>query len=162
MSGNQQDPDIMCEVFILAPTDLVDDDELPLDRGSTVAPDYQVRDSAPRFACITEPDGSGAVWIHLSGELDMHTTPQLVWTLSEPLLVQAPLVVLDLRDLAFIDSAGLEAIVQANARARRRERRVLVVRGSPTVHRIFTLTKAAGDLEILDLEALDPRGDEPG
>lgn len=24
MSGNQQDPDIMCEVFILAPTDLVD------------------------------------------------------------------------------------------------------------------------------------------
>ena len=22
MSGNQQDPDIMCEVFILAPTDL--------------------------------------------------------------------------------------------------------------------------------------------
>jgi len=29
MSGNQQDPDIMCEVFILAPTDLVDDDEIP-------------------------------------------------------------------------------------------------------------------------------------
>jgi uncharacterized protein YbcI len=29
MSGNQQDPDIMCEVFILAPTDLVDESELP-------------------------------------------------------------------------------------------------------------------------------------
>ena len=29
MSGNQQDPDIMCEVFILAPTDLVDHHELP-------------------------------------------------------------------------------------------------------------------------------------
>jgi hypothetical protein len=28
MSGNQQDPDIMCEVFILAPTDLVDDHEI--------------------------------------------------------------------------------------------------------------------------------------
>jgi uncharacterized protein YbcI len=27
MSGNQQHPDIMCEVFVLAPTDLVDDDE---------------------------------------------------------------------------------------------------------------------------------------
>ena len=34
MSGNQQDPDIMCEVFILAPTDLVDDHEL-----RPVAPD---------------------------------------------------------------------------------------------------------------------------
>jgi uncharacterized protein YbcI len=29
MSGNQQGPDIMCEVFILAPTDLIDEDELP-------------------------------------------------------------------------------------------------------------------------------------
>jgi uncharacterized protein YbcI len=28
MSGNQQHPDIMCEVFILAPTDLVDGHEL--------------------------------------------------------------------------------------------------------------------------------------
>jgi uncharacterized protein YbcI len=29
MSGNQQDPDIMCEVFILAPTDLIDEHEIP-------------------------------------------------------------------------------------------------------------------------------------
>jgi uncharacterized protein YbcI len=28
MSGNQQHPDMMCEVFILAPTDLVDRDEI--------------------------------------------------------------------------------------------------------------------------------------
>jgi uncharacterized protein YbcI len=28
MSGNQQDPDIMCEVFILSPTDLLDEHEL--------------------------------------------------------------------------------------------------------------------------------------
>jgi len=28
MSGNQQDPDLMCEVFILAPTDLIEDYEL--------------------------------------------------------------------------------------------------------------------------------------
>ena len=36
MSGNQQHPDIMCEVFILAPTDLVDDDETP-GRGPSLA-----------------------------------------------------------------------------------------------------------------------------
>ena len=29
MSGNQQHPDIMCEVFILAPTDLLDPHEIP-------------------------------------------------------------------------------------------------------------------------------------
>jgi len=27
MSGNQQDPDLMCETFILDPTDLLDDDD---------------------------------------------------------------------------------------------------------------------------------------
>ena len=27
MSGDQQDPDIMCEVFILDPTDLVEDSQ---------------------------------------------------------------------------------------------------------------------------------------
>jgi uncharacterized protein YbcI len=33
MSGNQQEPDIMCEVFILAPTDLLDAHELePLEQ----------------------------------------------------------------------------------------------------------------------------------
>jgi uncharacterized protein YbcI len=38
MSGNQQDPDMMCEVFILAPTDLVDEHEIPARRPSP-APD---------------------------------------------------------------------------------------------------------------------------
>ena len=33
MSGNQQTPDIMCEVFILAPTDLVDDHEIARSAG---------------------------------------------------------------------------------------------------------------------------------
>jgi uncharacterized protein YbcI len=36
MSGNQQSPDMMCEVFILAPTDLVNDGESP-DRGRSFA-----------------------------------------------------------------------------------------------------------------------------
>jgi uncharacterized protein YbcI len=31
MSGNQQHPDMMCEVFILAPTDLVDTEEIAVD-----------------------------------------------------------------------------------------------------------------------------------
>jgi uncharacterized protein YbcI len=32
MSGNQQHPDLMCEVFILGPSDLVDEDEIPASR----------------------------------------------------------------------------------------------------------------------------------
>jgi uncharacterized protein YbcI len=40
MSGNQQQPDMMCEVFILAPTDLVDDHELPAG-GSSPSPGWR-------------------------------------------------------------------------------------------------------------------------
>ena len=36
MSGNQQDPDLMCEVFILASTDLVEDHEIPAGRTSAI------------------------------------------------------------------------------------------------------------------------------
>ena len=32
MSGNQQDPDMICEVFVLTPTDLIEGDELNADR----------------------------------------------------------------------------------------------------------------------------------
>jgi hypothetical protein len=45
MSGNQQDPDIMCEVFILAPTDLVDEHEF---RTGEAAP--EVADPSPPAA----------------------------------------------------------------------------------------------------------------
>ncbi len=30
MSGNQQDPDMICEVFVLAPTDLLEEDDRPV------------------------------------------------------------------------------------------------------------------------------------
>jgi uncharacterized protein YbcI len=36
MSGNQQDPDLMCEVFVLAPTELIDEHEIPAPK-ATVA-----------------------------------------------------------------------------------------------------------------------------
>jgi uncharacterized protein YbcI len=47
MSGNQQDPDIMCEVFILAPTDLVDDHELPAREPAPAPVDAPVDAPAP-------------------------------------------------------------------------------------------------------------------
>jgi len=29
VSGNQQSPDMVCEIFVLAPSDLVDDQDIP-------------------------------------------------------------------------------------------------------------------------------------
>jgi hypothetical protein len=62
MSGNQQDPDLMCEVFIVAPTDLVD---------------------MPLFACSWQTQSGGAAWVQVAGELDIATSPQLRQTMEE-------------------------------------------------------------------------------
>jgi anti-anti-sigma factor len=45
----------------------------------------------------------------------------------------ARLVVLDLRDLGFMDSSGVHTIVNASAVARRESRRPVLVRGIPDV-----------------------------
>ena len=79
---------------------------------------------APPFECSWTDGGLNAAWVHLAGELDVDTTPQLEQTLRDP-DSQARLVVLDMRDLAFMDSSGVHAIVNAGARARRLGRRLV-------------------------------------
>ena len=38
MSGNQQDPDMICEVFVLIPTDLIEEHELPAPKRAANTP----------------------------------------------------------------------------------------------------------------------------
>ncbi len=109
---------------------------------------------APGFDCSWSDDGLDAAWVHLAGELDVATAPQLEQTLREPRL-QARLLVLDLRELEFMDAAGLHAIVGASKRARTAGRRVVLLRGRPNVSRIFTLADSIDDLEIVDLGMME-------
>ena len=57
-------------------------------------------------------------------------------------------MVLDLRELAFIDAAGVRTIVDASLRARQAGRRLVLLRGLPNIDRMFTLAASAGDIEI--------------
>ena len=112
----------------------------------------------PLFTCARSDGGFGAALVHLSGELDLATAPQLDQTLREAQL-DARLVVLDLRELAFMDCAGMRVIVDAAERARRDGRRLIVVRGAPNVDRLFTLTGTAERIDISDHEPRQPPTD---
>ena len=57
----------------------------------------------PAFVRSRANGGLDATWVHLAGALDLATTPQLERTLRDS-QSQARLVVLDLRELAFMDS----------------------------------------------------------
>jgi anti-sigma B factor antagonist len=109
----------------------------------------------PEFECSWTMDGPDLGWVHVAGELDLATTRQLERALRESQL-QARLVVLDLRALAFTDSSGVHAIVDASVRARRAARRLVLVRGIPKVDNVFTLTGRADDIEIIDLYSVEP------
>jgi anti-sigma B factor antagonist len=110
---------------------------------------------SPAFVCSWTEGGRDAAWVRIAGELDLATAPELERTLEKP-PVQARLVVLDLRELSFIDSSGVHAIVNASSRARQAGRRLVVLRGPPQVDRLFALTGSSGELEISDLEPEEP------
>ncbi|MGH2909221.1 MAG: STAS domain-containing protein [Solirubrobacteraceae bacterium] len=108
------------------------------------------------FACDAVSWGAGASWIRAEGELDLAARGQFDRTLAAA-QSDTHLVVVDLRGVAFMDSAGLHSILDGHVRARRQDARLLLVPGSGQTRRLLALTGADRRLEILDL---DP-GDEP-
>ena len=110
---------------------------------------------APAFDCTWRDGGLNAAWVHLAGELDVDTSPQLERTLRDP-HSQAHLVVLDMRDVAFMDSSGVHAIVNAGARVRRLGHRLVILLGPPDVDRVFGLTGNNRYVEDGDLPPVDP------
>ncbi|HEY5342134.1 MAG TPA: STAS domain-containing protein [Solirubrobacteraceae bacterium] len=115
------------------------------------SPTATSRYAAPKpFACKWQKGGSGAAWVYVAGELDLATASQLRQTLRDA-QAYARLVVLDLRELAFIDSAGIHVILDASLDARQAERRLILVRGPAQVDRVVTLTGVPGQVLIVDL-----------
>ena len=107
------------------------------------------------FACTATHGGLDAAWVHVVGELDIATAPELARTLHESQQL-AHLTVLDLRELAFMDSAGVHTIVNASLRARKDGRRLVLVRGRPEIYRLFTLTGSTAQVDIGDPDPVQP------
>ena len=110
------------------------------------------------FACFWSGGSEDAACVHVTGELDLSTAPELERTLQQA-ESRAPVVVLDLRELTFIDVSGLHVIVNANARAKRADGRSIVVRGARQLDRLMTVTGLWNLLEIVDLDPADPPAD---
>ena len=87
-----------------------------------------------------------------AGELDIATTPTLERAIAEATAEPGALLVLDLRELTFMDSTGLRTLAQTNARAESAGFELTIWRGSPQIERV---------LEISGLGALLPLEDAP-
>jgi anti-anti-sigma factor len=111
--------------------------------------------TASPFLCSWQTGGSGAAWVHVAGELDPASSPQLEEALAEAQLA-ARMVVLDLRELTSIDISGVHVIRDAADRARRRWGRLMLVRGPAEVDRELTLSGASDEMLIFELDSTEP------
>ncbi len=90
--------------------------------------------------------------IELRGELDMATVPQVAEALDEldPEADGVRHVVLDLRQVTFMDSAGLHELIARNERARSSRHNLAVVRGPGAVERLLTVSGVDARLVLVD------------
>ena len=92
----------------------------------------------------------GAAVVAVSGELDLRTSPELEAQLIRAFEAGAELVILDLRQIEFMDSTGLRVVLSAHQRAHETGRRFALVRGADQVERVLTLTGVRDLLTVVD------------
>jgi anti-sigma B factor antagonist len=93
-----------------------------------------------------EPD---RIVLTLHGELDLVGVPRLQSELDRDAVDAADIVVLDLDDVQFIDSAGLRAILAAHELAVERGQQLALTPGSPQVQRLLSIAGVGGHLQTI-------------
>lgn len=100
----------------------------------------------PFTVAVERSDGVARVL--LTGELDLATVPELEAGLPAP--SSGETLVLDLRKLAFIDSAGIRVLIRLDLDSRERSWTLIVVRARPSVQRVLDLVRLGDRIRLVD------------
>jgi anti-sigma B factor antagonist len=99
---------------------------------------------------VSVSERDGVVSLSLAGELDLSTAGRLESELRRVEGGGPPVLIIDLTQLRFIDSTGLRLIIGADARAREAGRRVAIVPGPGSVHKVFELAMLEKRLDFIE------------
>lgn len=99
-------------------------------------------------AHLSEPE-HGRLDVGLSGEIDLSTVTELEERLKDSLDENPRLLVLDLREVTFLDSSGLRLLLRLDERQKDAGGRLVLVQGGRRVARVFELTGAGERLEMV-------------
>ncbi len=91
--------------------------------------------------------------LRLSGELDLLSSPALEQELEHANGSDCDVILLDLRELEFMDSTGLHVLVKAHQRAQESGRSLVLTKGGDQVQRLLDLTGVAELIRIVDSPA---------
>jgi anti-anti-sigma factor len=101
------------------------------------------------FSVTVNSDGDRTtVW--LRGELDLSGVDRAREAVEQAEATDATLLVLDLSQLDFIDSTGLEVLLRAARRAHDNGRRLIVARPSRYIRRLLEMTAIDQSLDVVD------------
>jgi anti-sigma B factor antagonist len=89
------------------------------------------------------------VVLTLRGELDLLAAPRLQNEIESSTVEAADILVLDLDDVHFIDSAGLRVVLTAHERTVERGQRLALTPGSPQVQRLLSIAGVSGHLHTI-------------
>jgi anti-anti-sigma factor len=98
---------------------------------------------------IREETSGGRRTLALAGELDIATAGPLEEAVQRACGGDAHEVLLDLRELSFIDSTGFRAILTAKARCEEAGRAFYLTRGQEPVQRLFEVSGVLKKLPFL-------------
>jgi anti-sigma B factor antagonist len=101
------------------------------------------------FGLTIEELDTGAVRIGVRGELDLAHAYTFDEELRRVEEAHPSCVVIDLRELRFLDSCGLARLLAARRRARKLGHRLVLVRGSAAVQRLFALSAVDEAFEMV-------------
>jgi len=87
--------------------------------------------------------------VAVTGEIDLATVDVLRAQLTSA-LQRAPKVVLDLRDVSFMDTQGLAAVIEAERSSSESGTAFVIVRAPATVHRLFDMIGLSDRLTVVD------------
>ena len=91
--------------------------------------------------------------VSLRGELDLDTASEVARVLQEAEQSRSPWIVVDMTELAFIDSTGIQALLMADRSARQNGHKLSFTRGGPQVERVLKLCGLDTELDFLDGKA---------
>jgi anti-sigma B factor antagonist len=98
---------------------------------------------------VTRANGD-AIVLSVQGEVDLATAAELETALRRALETPTERLVVDLREVQFMDSTGLAMLVEHDRLAREAGRRLIVVKGPPQVQRAFDVTGLSTRLTMVD------------
>jgi anti-sigma B factor antagonist len=105
---------------------------------------------APTQLEVQDVVAGGWHTLRLSGELDLASTSLLHDAIERIDMSAIAGTALDLRNVAFIDSTGVRAVVELHDRSRQQGIEFRIIPGSAAVQRIFEVT---GLLDVLPFQA---------